>query len=84
MISQEPWSSGSYSGGNIPTESTVLQHIHRSQEKCELISPPSSVSSYIQVDISKSTNFRGYMGLLTENNNPFVPFPVFDRPSDKQ
>lgn len=30
-------------------------------------------SSYVQVDISKSTNFRGYMGLLTENNNPFVP-----------
>lgn len=23
-----------------------------------------------QVDISKSDNFRGYMGLLTENNDP--------------
>lgn len=26
----------------------------------------------IQVDISKSENFRGYMKLLSENANPFV------------
>ena len=25
-----------------------------------------------QIDISKSTNFRGYMGLMTENNNPYA------------
>jgi isopenicillin N synthase-like dioxygenase len=40
------------------------------------------LSSYVQVDISKSTNFRGYMGLLTENNNPFVPSSAYL--SDKQ
>jgi hypothetical protein len=77
MSSQESRSSRSYSGGNIPTKSAVLQYITRRQEKCELTAPSFCLSSCLQVDISKSTNFRGYMGLLTENNNPFVPTSAY-------